>query len=425
MDETVESVGRGRYRLVRSVGRGGMAAVYQATDTALGREVAVKLMDRTATGEDFRRRFRREARAVAALNHRNVIAIHDIGEEPVHGGDPTPYLVMEFVHGRPLSEVVSTGPTAVPEALRIAADILDGLAASHDAGLVHRDIKPANVMVARDGTVKVLDFGIARSAAADTAPVTRTGTVMGTAPYMSPEQAQGRELDHRSDLYSTGILLFELLSGRRPFDAGAEAALLYHHVHTPPPLLSDLGITVPGPVQDLVSRALEKDPARRPATARQMRSLVLAAARTTVPLRPTTAPRPLGPAIAPRPHVPAPPPFPPTAPAPGGALPPDWPLRASLAAAPVGHLAGWLTFSHLLTPLYRSGTSGTVGLGGALAYAVMYAPILLGLLTAIRRTRTTPPDPHRPLAVACITVNGLWAFYHLGTWLFAFPLFPV
>ncbi|MGW2591770.1 serine/threonine-protein kinase [Streptomyces sp. NPDC001515] len=235
MDETVESVGRGRYRLVRSVGRGGMAAVYQATDTALGREVAVKLMDRTATGEDFRRRFRREARAVAALNHRNVIAIHDIGEEPVGGGDPTPYLVMEFVHGRPLSDVVSTGPTAVHEALRITADILDGLAAGHEAGLVHRDIKPANVMVARDGTVKVLDFGIARGPAADTAPVTRAGTVVGTAAYMSPEQAQGRALDHRSDLYATGVLLFELLSGRSPFDAGAEAALLYHHVHTPPP----------------------------------------------------------------------------------------------------------------------------------------------------------------------------------------------
>ncbi|WP_180268842.1 protein kinase [Streptomyces sp. Ru87] len=477
------SVGAGRYQLIRAVGRGGMATVYQATDTALGRRVAVKIMDRTAAGDDFRTRFRQEARAVAALNHRNVIAIHDIGEEPVPDGEPAPYLVTEFVDGRPLSELLSAGALPVDQALRITADVLDGLGASHDAGLVHRDIKPANVMVTEAGAVKILDFGLVRAVAAETAPITRAGTIVGTARYVSPEQAQGKALDHRSDLYSTGVLLFELLCGRRPFPAGTEAALLYHHVHTEPPLLSDLGVVVPEAVQSLLSGALRKDPADRPATARQMRSLVLEALRATGPDRPPTGrrspPVPGTPPGTQRPraadaptsgrqprfpdppvHPPAPvrPPEPVPAPAsvpapepvrrdepaqgdepvhapvrqPSGspAGPPAAPstagpgvLWAGLVAAGAGYIAGMLAIANIFT--LAPTQQAVVGVY-VLGYGPMYVPVLFGLVVGARRARAAdPPAPHRSLAVACIAVNGLWAFYHLGTWLFGFPLLPL
>ncbi|QNS09136.1 serine/threonine protein kinase [Streptomyces xanthii] len=294
--------------------------------------------------------------------------------------------------------------------------MLDGLAASHDAGLIHRDIKPSNVMVTKDGVVKVLDFGIVRTAAADTSPVTRTGAVVGTAHCMSPEQAQGRELDHRSDLYSTGILLFELLCGRRPFDAGAEAALMYHHVHTQPPLLSDMGIAVPEAVQNLVSSALEKDPERRPATARQMRSLALAAAEVASPAHP--------PLVEQRPRIPdRRPTHPPFLPFPprqqgqrlrrGGGL-----SRQASSPHPLATSQDGSPF-HACQPLAcREPASISSGWGCGL----MYMPVLFGLLVGIRHVQATAPNRRRGLAIACISVNGLWAFYHLGTWLFGFPL---
>lgn len=417
-NEGLTSVGAGRYKLIRAVGRGGMATVHQATDTALGRKVAVKIMDRVAAGEEFRTRFRQEARAVAALNHRNVIAIHDIGEETDPSGAPTPYLVMEFVDGRPLSDFVSGHGMPAPQALRITADVLSALAASHDAGLIHRDIKPANIMVSEDHTVKVLDFGIAK--AVDAVPLTRTGTVVGTAPYMSPEQAQGRKLDRRSDLYSTGVLLFELLCGRRPFDADSDAALLYHHVHTAPPLLADLGITVPGSVQELLSSALSKDPAGRPATARQMRRLVLDALTSVDPAQPRNTPQPHipdRPAYAPS----QPPPLastapmaPPSTPLPGG-------LKTGLVAAVPGYFAGSIAFSQIfsagLTP------AATVFCGYTLGYGPMYLTVLFGLAVGTYHARTAARRTRRhSSAVACLVVNGLWSTYHLGTWLFGFPL---
>ncbi|MFF0963988.1 protein kinase domain-containing protein [Streptomyces sp. NPDC003703] len=417
--EELASVGAGRYKLIRAVGRGGMATVHQATDTALGRRVAVKVMDRVAAGEEFRTRFRQEARAMAALNHRNVIAIHDVGEEADPSGTPTPYLVMEFIDGRPLGEFVSGHGMPAHRALRITADILSALAASHDAGLIHRDIKPANIMISENDTVKVLDFGIAK--AVDAVPVTRTGTVVGTAPYMSPEQAQGKKLDRRSDLYSTGVLLFELLSARRPFDADSDAALLYHHVHTAPPLLAELGIAVPEPVQELLSSALSKDPEGRPATARQMRRLVLDALNSADTAPPRNAPRPRIPA---RPaYAPAQPPPPlasttPMAP-PSPAIPGS--LKTGLVAAVPGYFAGTIGFSQIfsagLTPTATAVCAYTLG------YGPMYLTVLFGLAVGTYHARTAARRTRRhSSAVACLVVNGLWSAYHLGTWLFGFPL---
>ncbi|GEB50633.1 protein kinase domain-containing protein [Streptomyces cacaoi] len=395
--EGLTSVGAGRYELIQTVGRGGMATVHEAVDSALGRKVAVKVMHRAAASEEFRARFQQEARAVGGLNTPTVVAVHDIGEEPVPDGDSVPYMVMEFVEGRPLSQFVSAGPMPVDEALRITADVLDGLAASHKAGLIHRDIKPANVMMTMDGDVKVLDFGIARAIAADASPITRTGTVVGTAHYMSPEQAQGKELDHRSDLYPTGVLLFELLSGRRPFHAESEAALLYHHVHSAPPLLSSLGVTVPEAVQRLISRSLDKEPDKRPSSAGQMRSMILAAMQMPVSRRTSVAqptPIPERPAYDPI----QPPPVPPENHAPrsaGSWWGNPW---VGITVAAFGYIAGLISFRFVVSLSIDARAIGIL-----LFYGLMYMSVLYGLFVGIRNTRAAAPQTsRRSLGVLCI-----------------------
>ncbi|MEU7245824.1 protein kinase domain-containing protein [Streptomyces sparsogenes] len=270
----------GRYVVREELGRGGMAAVYRAHDTALDRVVAVKVMH-GELGRDpsFRRRFKREAQLAARLAHAHVVAVHDIGEEPDPGGagEPMPYLVMEFVEGESLRDRLRRGPVGVDEALRIVADVLAGLEASHARGIVHRDIKPANVMLTPDGGVKVMDFGIARAVQSAESALTGTGTVLGSAPYMAPEQATGGEIDGRTDLYAVGVLLFQLLSARLPFEDDSVPALLYKHVHVAPPALAEVGVDVPPAVQELVTRALAKDPAARYADAGAMREQVEAA----------------------------------------------------------------------------------------------------------------------------------------------------
>ncbi|MEU1668862.1 protein kinase [Streptomyces sparsogenes] len=267
----------GRYVVREELGRGGMAAVYRAHDTALDRVVAVKVMH-GELGRDpsFRRRFKREAQLAARLAHAHVVAVHDIGEEPDPGGagEPMPYLVMEFVEGESLRDRLRSGPVGVEEALRIVADVLAGLEASHARGIVHRDIKPANVMLTPDGGVKVMDFGIARAVQSAESALTGTGTVLGSAPYMAPEQATGGEVDGRTDLYAVGVMLFQLLSGRLPFEEDSVPALLYKHVHVAPPALAEVGVGVPPAVQELVTRALAKDPAARYADAGAMREQV-------------------------------------------------------------------------------------------------------------------------------------------------------
>jgi beta-lactam-binding protein with PASTA domain/tRNA A-37 threonylcarbamoyl transferase component Bud32 len=230
----------GRYEVGELLGRGGMAEVHRGHDSRLGRRVAIKMLRSDLARDNiFLTRFRREAQSAAGLNHASIVAVYDHGEDDVTetGGAKVkvPYIVMELVDGETLREVVNRrGPLPPTEALRITEGVLDALAYSHRNGIVHRDIKPANVMVVADGTIKVMDFGIARAMADANATMTQTSAVIGTAQYLSPEQAQGQPVDERSDLYSTGCLLFELLTGRPPFLGESPVSVAYQHVGEPP-----------------------------------------------------------------------------------------------------------------------------------------------------------------------------------------------
>ncbi|WP_431676527.1 protein kinase domain-containing protein [Kitasatospora sp. KL5] len=275
--EPIGSVGQGRYVLEAPLGEGGMGSVYRARDTLLDRTVAVKtLHSDLARDPSFRERFRREAQGVAGLSHANIVAVHDTGEDT--GADGTvQFIVMEYVSGRSVRELVreraaGPAPGTVPldRALAVTAAVLDALDHSHRQGLVHRDIKPANVMTADDGTVKVMDFGIARALQSDATAMTRTGTVLGTPQYLSPEQAQGKPADARSDLYSVGCMLFELATGTVPFDGESTMSVLYQHVQQAPPVPSSLNPSLPPGVDAVVARALAKDPAERYRSARAM-----------------------------------------------------------------------------------------------------------------------------------------------------------
>lgn len=211
-------VGDGRYRMTHRLGRGGMAEVYAAEDVRLGRTVAVKLL-RSDLAEDpvSKARFTREAQSVAGLNHHAIVAVYDSGEDVV-GGSTVPYIVMELVEGNTIRDLLLEAEAPPPEqALIIVSGVLEALAYSHQHGIVHRDIKPANVIITHSGAVKVMDFGIARALHGAQSTMTQTGMVMGTPQYLSPEQALGKAVDHRSDLYATGCLLYELLALRPPF----------------------------------------------------------------------------------------------------------------------------------------------------------------------------------------------------------------
>ncbi|WP_392543779.1 Stk1 family PASTA domain-containing Ser/Thr kinase [Oryzobacter telluris] len=254
----------GRYEVGDLLGRGGMAEVHLGFDTRLGRPVALKMLrSELARDQTFISRFRREAQSAAGLNHASIVAVYDHGEDVLResGGAEVkvPFIVMEHVDGRTLREVLTErGSLPTAEAFRITEGVLDALAYSHRNGIVHRDIKPANVMIAGDGTVKVMDFGIARAMADANATMTQTQAVIGTAQYLSPEQAQGQSVDARSDLYSTGCMLFELLTGRPPFVGDSPVAIAYQHVGespTPPSRVID-GLTED--VDSVVLHALAK-----------------------------------------------------------------------------------------------------------------------------------------------------------------------
>mgnify|MGYP001190414687 FL=1 len=228
-----------RYELGEPLGRGGMAEVLEGRDLRLGRRVAVKIL-RPDLAKDpaFQSRFRREAQSAASLNHPNIVAVYDTGEDIL--GDESasvvvPYIVMEYVDGQTLRQLLASGRRLLPErALEITAGVLAALDYSHRHGIVHRDIKPANVMLTRTGDVKVMDFGIARALADASATMTAASAVMGTAQYLSPEQARGEVVDARSDLYSTGCLLYELLTGRPPFTGDSPVSVAYQHVSENP-----------------------------------------------------------------------------------------------------------------------------------------------------------------------------------------------
>ena len=264
----------GRYELGELLGRGGMAEVRRAVDQRLGRSVAVKqLRTDLATDPTFQARFRREAQSAAGLNHPTIVAVYDTGEEidPLTGV-AIPYIVMELVEGSTLRDVLKDGRKILPErALELTQGVLDALSYSHKAGIVHRDIKPANVMLTPNGGVKVMDFGIARAVADTSATMTQTAAVIGTAQYLSPEQARGETVDARSDLYSTGCLLYELLVGRPPFVGDSPVSVAYQHVRETPLPPSQLDPEISPEIDAVVLKALAKDPSERYQTARDMK----------------------------------------------------------------------------------------------------------------------------------------------------------
>ncbi len=269
-EHTVTEIGStlgGRYRLLELLGQGGMATIYRARDAQLERDVAVKLL-RPEFGQDpdFLARFRDEARAAASLSHPNIVPVFDFGEDP-----SGPYIVMELVEGQDLAAVLrENGFLAPRQAAHIAADVARALQVAHYRGIVHRDVKPSNILVGRDGRVHVADFGIAR--AMTEAQVTLPGTTMGSVHYFSPEQARGETATAASDIYSLGIVLFEMLTGQRPFSGDGAAAVAMARLTTTPPRPSALRPSVPPELDQIVTRAMAFEPADRYATAAAMAS---------------------------------------------------------------------------------------------------------------------------------------------------------
>lgn len=271
-----------RYRVGKLIGRGGMGDVYLGTDTRLGRTVAIKMLRSQLTeDEDFRRRFRREAQSAARMNHPNIVRTYDTGEDPA--GDATgnatvvPYIVMEYVEGKTVKDFIRSGALTQSDSVRIISDVLAALAYAHAAGIVHRDIKPGNVMVSVSGFVKVMDFGVAKAVADSSATVAMTANIMGTATYFSPEQAKGESVDSRSDLYSAGVMLYEMLTGQPPFQGDSPTSVAYQHVNAEPVPPSEVNPEVLPAVSRVVLTALAKSPDERYPTARQFSDDLLAA----------------------------------------------------------------------------------------------------------------------------------------------------
>jgi beta-lactam-binding protein with PASTA domain/predicted Ser/Thr protein kinase len=256
----------GRYEIAELLGQGGMARVFGGTDSVLGRSVAVKVLSpQYAQDDQFVARFRREAQAAAGLNHPNIVSVYDTGSQgDVH------YIVMEYVEGRTLRDVIrQEGPILPERVAEIGQAVARALASAHQAGLVHRDIKPGNIMLTPDGEVKVMDFGIARTSTGDT--LTQTAAVLGTASYLSPEQAQGEPVDARSDIYSLGCVLYEMLTGRPPFTGDSPVAIAYKHVREDPVPPSRTNPDVPDPMEAVVMKAMAKNPENRYQTADELR----------------------------------------------------------------------------------------------------------------------------------------------------------
>src|ERR1700741_789894 len=259
-----------RYEIQREIAQGGMAEVFLGHDRLLDRPVAVKaLFPEYAREPSFVERFRREAQAAANLNDQNIVGIYDWGQE-----SGTYFIVMESVEGRSLRDLIrSEGPLDATQAAEITAEIASALAFAHRSGVVHRDVKPGNVLLPRSGTVKVTDFGIARAGTAD--GLTQTGSVMGTATYFSPEQAQGMPVDGRSDVYSLGVVLYEMVTGVVPFTGDSPVAVAYKHVREEPVAPSQRNPEVPADLEQIIMTALAKDPDHRYQTADDMRADLL------------------------------------------------------------------------------------------------------------------------------------------------------
>tara|TARA_B100000378_G_scaffold253761_1_gene229881 strand:- start:56 stop:1759 length:1704 start_codon:yes stop_codon:yes gene_type:complete len=258
----------GRYRVDEIIGRGGMATVYRGYDLTLGRDVAIKILDRElADDNSFRTRFRLEAQAASRMSHPAIVRVYDAGEDTERNPDGStravPFIVMELVKGRLLKDVIAEGPVPVEDTVRYVDGILEALEYSHRAGVVHRDIKPGNVMITDAGQIKVMDFGIARAVSDSSSTVAETTQILGTAAYFSPEQAKGDPVDARADLYSAGVVLYEMLSGKQPFRGETPVAIAYQHVSETPVAPSEINETVPRSLDAIALRALAKDPYQR------------------------------------------------------------------------------------------------------------------------------------------------------------------
>ena len=291
-----------RYEIGDELGSGGMATVYTGRDRLLGRPVAIKMLAERYAGDDrFVTRFKREARAAAGLNHQNIVSVFDTGDT-----NGQHFIVMELVEGETLADLLKReGPLSPDRAARIGGAVARALQAAHDQGFVHRDVKPGNVMITPSGEVKVMDFGIARAATDDT--LTQTGMVLGTASYLSPEQSRGDPVDHRSDVYSLGCVIYEMLGGRPPFEADTPVSLAYKHVNEDPQPLASSAPSVPAELDAVVMKSLEKEPDRRFASASELGQALTAAVagertepmteatavmpQTTVPMRAASRPR--------------------------------------------------------------------------------------------------------------------------------------
>ena len=291
---TQQRVISGRYRVDEPIGRGGMAQVYRGYDLTLGRVVAIKILDRElARDTAFRTRFRMEAQAASRMAHPSIVRIFDAGEDTSaeSGGsasDPVPYIVMELVEGELLKTLIARGPLPTADALRYADGMLEALEFSHRAGVVHRDIKPGNVMITASGTVKVMDFGIARAVSDSSSTVAETTQIIGTAAYFSPEQAKGEQVDARTDIYSAGVVLYEMLTGRQPFRGDSPVAVAYQHVSEAPIPPSETGVIAAESeevraIEPVVLRAMAKDPFQRFPDAASFRAALAEAATGEAP----------------------------------------------------------------------------------------------------------------------------------------------
>src|SRR5438105_3011113 len=357
-DTLIDRIFDKRYVIKRRLGSGGMADVYLAEDQELGRRVALKLLnDRHAADDQFVERFRREAQSAAGLNHPNIVSIFDRGR-----AEGTYYIAMEFLDGRTLKELlVRNGPTPIPIAVDYARQILGALGFAHRKGIVHGDIKPHNVVVGRDGRLKVTDFGIARSGASQ---MTEAGSIVGTAQYLSPEQARGAAVDARSDLYSLGIVLYEMLTGQVPFTGDAPVEIAMKHLQSIPEPPSRLRHEVPHDLDAVVMRAIAKDPEQRYQSAEEMDADLARVARgaavaprteeaLTSILSGTAA---TSPTVIARPPVatpaPAPPAYRPPSPPPPGYEPPArrrsvWPWLLAILAVLIAAAAGYLLYTKI------------------------------------------------------------------------------
>ncbi|MCD2440839.1 Stk1 family PASTA domain-containing Ser/Thr kinase [Agromyces sp. SYSU K20354] len=279
----------GRYRVGSLIGRGGMADVHVGTDTRLGRQVAIKLLKpQLATDPAFRMRFRQEAQSAARMAHPTIVRVFDAGEETVVDASghevQLPFIIMEFVEGRLLKDIIHDGPLEPAAAVRVIDGVLTALEYSHRAGVVHRDIKPGNIMITTTGQVKVMDFGIARAVSDSATTVAQTTAILGTASYFSPEQAKGETVDARTDLYSTGVVLFEMLTGRPPFRGDTPVAVAYQHVSERPVKPSVINPKVSPALDSVVLHALAKNRDERYQTAVEFRTDVDTAAAGRVPV---------------------------------------------------------------------------------------------------------------------------------------------